>query len=800
MTNFRERVASHFERWSDYLFYHNKRVIAVCLLLMIGFASQMPSLRVDTTIEGFLEKDNPAMVIYDQFRDQFGRDDRIIIGVRTRSLFEAEFLERLRDFHMAIESQVDYLDDVESLINARAVYGTQDELIVEDLFEHWPESRESMRHLEEYAAGNPLYQNLLLSADSRFTLVRVKLRRYAEDLDDAEVLDELNFEDPDNIQSSQPPLLLTEDQNDAVVRQIFRVVDEFNQDDFELFASGQPVLTHLVKTAVVRDMQFFVVVGFITIACLLFIVFRTISAVIPPLIVVLCALISTLSCMAMAGAPIQIPTQILPSFLLAIGVADSVHILTIFHQHLRQGRPKAVALKYAMGHAGVPIVFTSLTTAGGLMSFLSSDLAPVSTIGIFAPLGVMFAFFYSVVLLPALVAMLPAKSADNGDQETLSGTVLVQCGRFSIRHPGLVIGITAALTFSGFYFASQIRFSHNPLNWFPEQSELRVATATIDAAMAGTMSMEILIDKKEDYAFHNPENLNRLSELAESAEATRSSVVQAGQAVSITDVLKEVHKGLNENRQDYYRLADNRPLISQELLLFENSGSEDLEELVDTVYSKARLTLIVNWADALEYKPFVDKMRALALQHFSDEEITITGLLPILSQTFSILIRSIMLSYGVALIVIIPLMMLMVGSIKTGSLAMAPNIIPILLCLGFMSLVDIPIDGFTLLIGGVAIGLVVDDTIHFLHHFKRYLDATGSVEEAVIQTLQTTGRAMLFTTIILVCGFATFTISSMMNLTYFGMLTALTVTLALFADILLMPALVSIFFKAKRQS
>jgi predicted RND superfamily exporter protein len=318
--------------------------------------------------------------------------------------------------------------------------------------------------------------------------------------------------------------------------------------------------------------------------------------------------------------------------------------------------------------------------------------------------------------------------------------------------------------------------------------------------MAGTMTMEILIDKKEDYAFQSPENLKALDELAKSAEAVRSSVVQAGQTVSITDVLKEVHKGLNENQQDYYRLADNRPSISQELLLFENSGSEDLEELVDTIYSKARLTLIVNWADALEYKPFVDKIRGLALQHFSSDEITITGLLPILSQTFSILIRSITLSYGAALIVIIPLMMLMVSSVKTGSLAMAPNIIPILLCLGFMSLVDIPIDGFTLLIGGVAIGLVVDDTIHFLHHFKRYLDITGSVEDAVVSTLQTTGRAMLFTSIILVCGFSTFTISSMLNLTYFGMLTSLTVTTALFADILLMPALVSVFFNPGKQS
>ena len=152
-----------------------------------------------------------------------------------------------------------------------------------------------------------------------------------------------------------------------------------------------------------------------------------------------------------------------------------------------------------------------------------------------------------------------------------------------------------------------------------------------------------------------------------------------------------------------------------------------------------------------------------------------------------------------AMIVIVPLMMLMVNSIKVGALARAPNIVPILLCLGVMGALDIPIDGFTMLIGGVAIGLVVDDTIHFIHHFKRYLDESGSVEIAVTTTLQTTGRAMLFTTIILVCGFTAFTVSSMQNLVNFGALTALAITLALLADLLMMPSLVSIVYRQVAQ-
>jgi predicted RND superfamily exporter protein len=364
----------------------------------------------------------------------------------------------------------------------------------------------------------------------------------------------------------------------------------------------------------------------------------------------------------------------------------------------------------------------------------------------------------------------------------------------ALRNPWRVLLATSLLVVLAVSYATRLHFSHNPVSWLPEDSALRQAIIRLDGAVSGTMSLEILVDTKEENAFQNPDNLTRLERIAAEVERITDLPVSVGQSISLVDVLKEIHKALNENRQAYYHLADSRQLVSQELLLFENSGSEDLQELVDTVYSKARLTLLVNWYDALEYVPFVERVEQIAHRHFSPGEVTVTGLLPILASTFTVMIRSVANSYMLALLIIVPLMMLMVNSIKVGSLAMAPNIIPILLCLGFMGARDIPIDGFTMLLGGVAIGLVVDDTIHFIHHFKRYLDETGSVEAAVTRTLQTTGRAMLFTTIVLVCGFSAFTLSSMYNLVNFGALTALAVTLALLADILMMPALVSIVY------
>lgn len=799
MANLNKQISLGFENWADLAFSHHKLVILLCAMLMAGFISQIPKLMVDTTVEGFLYKDDPAMVAYDQFRDQFGRDDRIVIGIQGVEVFAETFLRRLASFHQAIEARVPYLEEVQSLINARNVHGTEDELVVEDLFAQWPETAAQLAAIKKLASDNPLYRNLILSADGSFTTVVVKVRRYGETLTDDEALDQFDLEESADQLASETSRLLSEAQNDEVIAALFELIQEHDQDSFQIHAAGQPVLSYTLKNALIDDMRIFVALAVGAIAILLLLLFRSFWAIIPPLAVVVCSLLSTLSCMAMSGVPVQIPTQILPSFLLAVGVADSVHIMTIFHYSLRTGEEKPVALRQAMGHAALPIVFTSLTTAGALSSFIGSEIAPVSMLGVFAPVGVFFALFYSVVLLPALIALLPARSSATQDQFRLSGQILNYFGLLALRNPWRILLGTSLLAVLSFSLATRLHFSHNPLLWLPEDAPLRQATLSIDTAMSGTMSMEILLDKKEQGAFLNPENLTKLAKIAADVEGITDLKVAAGQSISLVDVLKEIHKALNENRQDYYQLADSQQLISQELLLFENSGSEDLQELVDTIYSKTRLTLLVNWSDALEYVPFVKRVERIAHRYFSPEEVTITGLIPILSSTISAMMRSVVNSYLMAMIIIVPLMMLMVNSIKVGALAMAPNIVPILLCLGVMGALDIPIDGFTMLIGSVAIGLVVDDTIHFIHHFKRYLDESGSVEIAVTTTLQTTGRAMLFTTIVLVCGFTAFTVSSMQNLVNFGALTALAITLALLADILMMPALVSIVYRQVAQ-
>ena len=203
--------------------------------------------------------------------------------------------------------------------------------------------------------------------------------------------------------------------------------------------------------------------------------------------------------------------------------------------------------------------------------------------------------------------------------------------------------------------------------------------------------------------------------------------------------------------------------------------------------------------DAAAYAPYIVMMQARLADIFGEGvEAAFTGLLPVLSQTVYAVIHSMASSYVIAIAVITPLMVLLIGSLRIGLLAMVPNILPILAALGAMGWLGIPIDVFSMMVGAICIGLVVDDTIHVMHGFQRNFDRYGDVRSAMRETLSSTGLAILFTTVALSAGFGVYTISAMSNLIRFGTVTAIVIVLAFLADIILAPALLSLVLGKKK--
>ncbi|MCK5203106.1 MAG: MMPL family transporter, partial [Desulfobacterales bacterium] len=357
----------------------------------------------------------------------------------------------------------------------------------------------------------------LISEDATFTTIIIKTHSYSSLGQDVDVLEGFE-EDAEEVAGAKSKAAaqrtyLTDKENSQVVNAARQVSEKYNASDFQIYMAGSPVVTHFLKRTMMSDMRKFMVLAIAAVAILLFVMFRRISGVFLPLVIVILSLLSTIGIMALAGVAIKVPTQILPSFLLAVGVGTSVHILAIFYQRFQQTNDKEEAIAYALGHSGLAVVMTNVTTASGLLSFSTSEVAPVADLGIFAGIGVLLTFVNTLILLPAVLAIVPVaerRQNRNQSKNTFMDRFLSGISHFSTTHPVPILIVSFLIVGLSIFAALQIRFSHDVLRWFPEKNQIRQATEKIDHELRGSLNLEVIIDTGRENGLYEPALLKRI--------------------------------------------------------------------------------------------------------------------------------------------------------------------------------------------------------------------------------------------------------------------------------------------------
>jgi predicted RND superfamily exporter protein len=793
MSKRKDIVENWFEALGAWLYDNPLKVLLVSILMVGFFAIQIPSISIDTSSEALLKKGDPSLQEYNRFRDQFGRAELIVIGIQSADIFSTDFLRRLNAFHQTLEKEIPYLRDVTSLINVRRTHGDQDNLIVEDLLENWPQDRSDLARLKSTVMSNPFYQNYLVSEDANMTAVIIETEATVGGTleTDADILAEFDQANSKSGSNEEAPHYFSEKENREVVSAINQVVAHHDGSDFQIVVSGGPVVVNAFNNATMQDIQRCIWLSLVSVALFLGILFRRWSGVILPMIIIVAALVSTMGIMSLTRVPIKITTTVIPAFLLSVGVCDSVHILAIFFRHLDRGRKKRDAMAKAFGHSGIPIVMTSLTTTAGVLSFLFADLRAIAEIGVFAATGVVLALIYSIMLMPPLMALTRIDPKNKDTDRILSmDRFLGAVAAFSCSNRKKILLISILIFMVFFPSVFLLKFSHNIVRYFPTGSLYRQDLNTIDTRLKGSITLELVLDTQRENGLHDPDILNRIETFSRQVKNHRTDDISVGKVFSFTDILKEIHQALNENNPDYYRIPQEKALIAQELLLFENSGSDDLERLVDSQFQKARITVKTPWVDAVVCEGFIDMIQhQLARQFPESVSFHATGLMALLARAISAAIFSMAKSYLVAFIAITLLMFILIGRVNLGLVSMIPNLLPILTTMGIMGLLSIPLDINSLMIGSIAIGIVVDDTVHFIYNFQKYYERTLDPEVAIRETLLGAGRALLITSLVLCTGFFILMAARLHHLVNFGFFTGITILIALVADFLLMPVI-----------
>ncbi len=757
-----------------------KVILAELLLILATVALFLPNLTQDVAFESIFGKDSDVKQHNQLFKDLYGRDEVTIVALPSDAIFSLPFLTRLQSLHEALENASDKIEEVTSLLNARITEGTDDSIIVHDLMENFPQSEAELQAIKDRVLRNKAYRNTLINKSGTFTTIIIK----------TEVIDDL--------------------ENVDVVLKIREIVDQYRSEDFPIYVAGSPAIMQVLDSTLAKDFGKFIALTLLVICVILGFLFRRPAGILLPVLTIFLTLLLTLAFKSMFHSPISTVTNALIPFILAVGVADSVHILSVFFSTWTDREPHD-ALIATVEHCGTPCLLTSVTTAAGLFAFMNRDIITIRDLGIFGGIGALTAFVLTMTLLIAGLSFLkkPKAQVHKSIKPIFPWLedAIPALGVFGVRHYRAIFGVIIFTAFLIGYCISLITVAHDPLSWLGKDEAVVTATRVLDEHLAGSVGLELMINSDREGLFKEPDFLQALEQLEHKAKAyLKDGKPFISSVTSLLTIIREVNQAVNEGKEEFYTIPRDRKLIAQELLLFETGGGADsLQDYVSFDYSDGRMTFRAPWIETTGYAEFLTMIEReahtllTASSEMPQDDIVLTGNMAIFSQALKAMLPLSIRGFGLAFLVISVLLIILFRNVKLGLISMIPNLFPIGLTLALMGVFDIHLDMFNLFVGSIALGIVVDDTIHVIHHFQQIIAQNGGqIESAVKATLTVTGRALLFTSVILCLGFSTYLFSSMGNIYSFGILLIVMLTTALFADFIITPAVLMFFYKNRR--
>ena len=755
-----------FQHATTVLLQHRFSVLSTLLVLSLGLGICVPDIKVNNANRQWFHKSDETVERLERFEQRFGTDKFIFILLEMPDVFTAEGIETLRRMEHAL-SLVEYEGEpafsrISHIGNATVIRTTEDGLDVSQLarnVDFTPKILETMRRL---AHESVRFEGFLISKNDKAAGIVAELRVLHGDA---------QF-------------------HPAVVSAVQLAVRNLQEANLRISLGGGPLINVEMDRLTLHETRYFGLLGLVFMGLAVFVIFRRFGAVLLSFATVALTLAWTLGAMGIIGRPISVVHIILPMMLLVVATSDVVHVFSHYERERRLKRDKNAAISNAMGQVGVPCSLTSVTTAAGMLSLMLAPIPPIQSLGLYAAIGVIAALLITLVFVPIALSFQSEKPVNRPKSAPFLERGLLAIGRMGTTRPRVIVALGAVFIGTCIYLSTLVQIETNLVDTFHKEHPTRVQMEHIDTTLGGTGSLQAIIDTGMPGGVKDPAFLNQLSRWENWLKQETPNVLKT---FSVVDLIREMNAVLTGKNPHTAPLPTSQPAIAQEFLLYENSDPEGLFRIVTEDYRYARVDIRTVTGGSHAAQVVIDAAQHKAAEIFgSDSTLEITGLAHLFVQLTHHISLSQIRSYSAAFVVIALVMMLILKSISLGTLSMIPNLLPVAVTLGWMGWAAVPLDFFTLLVACIAIGIAVDDTIHFLLRFRSEFTHCGSYKLATERTLVTTGRAMASTTLILCAGFSMFALSELRSISVFGLLVAMALVSALMADLLLLPALLKI--------
>lgn len=764
--NLIRHTSNRFGIYTKWIIDH--RLLAIIVLTITGLVCGYLASRLVYNFDQSLFCPEEIREDYDSFLDEYGNDEFIFILYKTDSgIFSVDTLKKTRRLVGEIE-KIPYIKKVNSITNIEFMEGSKDgDLKIKDFMEDMPETQTQAELLKKKLLEKPVYINTYITPDANYAAIFCEIE-----------------EKPEEDTAYQR----------KIKDRLYEIIEKPEYSDFTFYTTGNPVLAATFYDLNNENMIIFTLFAAVLITIILALSFHQLKAIAAPFIVVFFADLLIFGFMSIMDMPLTLMTSMIPSLLLGIGIATTVHVLSEYQIHLGKGEDNNTSIIEAIKLVGFPCLFTSITTGIGFGSLATSSMKAVKHFGISIGLGALAVFASAFTVLIVLLTLWGKRTEKKFHKSyavkshKLREAILQKVACWNINHYKFIITLFIILSVALIYGATKIEVNSSTMDMLGDEIEITKDMIKIDETLGSSGNFEILLESKEPEGIKTVKFTDTLEKIQAFADSKEYIV---NKTFSVNDIIKDVNSSMNNNSKKFYRIPDGDNMIAQYLLLYEFSGGKELERMVSADLSTARLTIYVKAEDSNTYINFYNDIKSYIESVIPEEySYKITGHSFMDVSSAKLMIKTMTNSLALAIIVICIIMIIVFRSFKIGFLSMVPNIFPVLFALGFLGLSGIWLSNITSTVGCIVIGLAVDDTIHFISRYRMEFERLGNYKTALKASMSGVGHALFITTAILVIGFGVFMASRMNVFYHAGMLNSICLFIALVADFFLAPSLI----------
>ncbi|MCK7597755.1 outer membrane lipoprotein-sorting protein [Microbulbifer sp. CAU 1566] len=757
-------------------------VIIGCFVAIGLVGRYLPTMTKDTTPEAFVPRDSPALAYRDHVEAVFGLKDPMVIAVTSsgkNGIYTPGALQLVEHLTQALTT-IEGIDPdgITSLATEKDIRGVRDGMLVESFWEVPPQTMAEAKSVRERVENFPLMLGTLAARDGSSTLLI------------AETLPEANDEQVYHALLALAGQITAEGQQQGWLG-----------DDLQLHVAGQGAVSGYLSAYIAADASRLNPIAALIITAVLLLAFRTVAGTLLPNLVVFGTVAVGLGSMAAAGVPMYVITNSLPVILIGIAVCDSIHIFTQYYEELTNNPQLSgqQAVARAMSAMWRPVTLTTLTTVAGFVGLsLAASLPPMQSYGIFAAVGILAAWAWTLLLLPALLSLFKprikttVKNAAKNARGGITTAIMAACGGIVARYPVHILLCTGLLLMIAIGGASRIEFNDQRIHSFQEQEPLRIADGIINQHFDGTYYLDVAIETPQPEDLFQPDKLRKI-------EALQYWMEQHGglqNTTSIVDHIKQMHQALHEGNPAYYAIPDDSALIAQYFLLYSASGEpDDFEQEIDYDYRQAHVRGQLKADNFQDVEPIVLGLKQYLKEEFDAPGIrgNTTGAIDLSYSWLKPLAGNTAAGMALALILVLVSSTVFFRSLILGMIATLPVAFSVLMVFAIMGYAGIWIGIGTSMFAAIAIGLGVDFAIHTIDRLRTLIrDQQMDYPEAVAILFPSTGRALLFNLLALALGFGVLMTSKVPPLQDFGLLVAIAVFTSFVISMTSMTALIGV--------